>query len=170
MADELQRLMQHVEVVDGACWEWTGAAPNRYGKTRFGGRQTTAHRAVWLAMGGTIPEGFHLDHLCFNTTCVNPAHLEPVTPQENLYRMWDERGRATACPHCGRLYSISNGRKRCKTCERVDTNARGRRRRAAGRTPTSHGLNGYTNYGCRCEACTAAMREYRREWKERQVV
>ncbi|MEV7034630.1 HNH endonuclease signature motif containing protein [Streptomyces sp. NPDC093272] len=35
---------------------------------------------------GPIPAGMELDHLCFVTMCVNPTHMEPVTPEENLRR------------------------------------------------------------------------------------
>lgn len=35
---------------------------------------------------GPIPEGLTIDHLCRNTMCVNPDHLEPVTHRENLMR------------------------------------------------------------------------------------
>jgi hypothetical protein len=45
-----------------------------------------AHRVVFEMYGGVIPDGYELDHLCFNPSCVNPAHLEPVTKAENMRR------------------------------------------------------------------------------------
>lgn len=43
-----------------------------------------------MATGTKIAPGMHIDHKCRNPRCVNPAHLEPVTPSENM-----RRGRAT---------------------------------------------------------------------------
>lgn len=47
-----------------------------------------AHRVTYTLLRGRIPEGMELDHLCRNTTCVNPWHLEPVTGEENKRRHW----------------------------------------------------------------------------------
>ncbi len=35
---------------------------------------------------GPIPDGLDIDHLCLNTVCCNPTHLEPVTRDENSRR------------------------------------------------------------------------------------
>lgn len=70
-----------------ACWEWFGTvSPGGYGTLQVNGRRKQAHRFMYEREIGPIPDGLHLDHLCRNTLCVNPAHLEPVTPQENTRR------------------------------------------------------------------------------------
>lgn len=80
------------EVVDMGygtpCWRWGG----NIGSTGYGwkwlGRkkQVLAHRYMYEQEHGPIPDGLHLDHLCRNPPCVNPAHLEPVTVGENIRR------------------------------------------------------------------------------------
>lgn len=44
------------------------------------------HRVAWQAYRGEIPDGLEVDHLCRNTRCINPYHLEPVPRAENLRR------------------------------------------------------------------------------------
>jgi HNH endonuclease len=75
-------------VPDGDCWRWTGDVSVRgYGRIK----RRAAHRVSYELFVGPIPAGMTIDHLCFNTRCVNPAHLEPVTAEENLRREWEHR-------------------------------------------------------------------------------
>ena len=56
-------------------------------------RGMAAHRFVYQELVGPIPAGHVLDHLCNNVVCVNPAHLEAITHQENTKR--GKHGRST---------------------------------------------------------------------------
>lgn len=123
--DHLARFFKKVNS-RGVCWEWEGQlTPDNYG--RFTARRTTAmaHRWIWEELVGPIPEGYQIDHLCQHTKCVNPDHLEPVTPEEN-YRRKKSCGpkifkqRRTHCKNGhelapDNLYWAKTGR-RCKTC------------------------------------------------------
>lgn len=84
------------------CWVWQRRANNEgYAVGSFvshGGKASDlAHRAIYEQRVGKIPDGMELDHLCFVTMCVNPGHMEIVTPEENLRRrrstpqkVWDD--------------------------------------------------------------------------------
>lgn len=63
-----------------------------------------AHRYMYEREVGQIPEGMHLDHLCRVRACVEPAHLEPVTPRENAVRA------ATYYPGGRNVYQTDGGR------------------------------------------------------------
>jgi len=84
----LERFNRCVTVTASGCFEWkTGKDLDGYGVFYYKGTSVRAHRWAYEHIALTpIPPELHLDHLCKNTSCVNPAHLEPVTPQENLRR------------------------------------------------------------------------------------
>lgn len=105
----------------GGCWLWAGAfSSGGYGHYR----NKSAHRVVYEALVGPIPQGLDLDHLCRVRACVNPRHLEPVTRQENLRRsplVGKFKPRKAVCQrgHAmvdGNLKISRNGDRRCRTC------------------------------------------------------
>lgn len=124
------------QVVTGdpdGCWEWTGPCNEKgYGKFTIGGRaesggkQIKAHRFAYEIRQGPVPEGLELDHLCRNRSCVNAAHLEPVTRRENQRRGQSVSGRNARKTHCkhGHEFTRENTRWRkdgsryCRTCGR----------------------------------------------------
>ena len=78
------------------CWIWQGKKDYGYGRVGMNGTHHRAHRLIYEALKGPIPEGLQLDHLCRNRSCVNPNHLEPVTGAQNCRR---GIGSKTHCKH-----------------------------------------------------------------------
>jgi hypothetical protein len=86
---ELARFFSKVHVVRlTGCWLWRAAtsADGLHGVFGHRGVSTSAYVWSYRWFVGDIPDGLHLDHLCFHGRCVNPAHLEPVTAKENVLR------------------------------------------------------------------------------------
>lgn len=80
-----ERFWSKVEKTE-TCWNWIGTI-ERSGYGRFWlKKNVSAHGFSYLLSGGELINGLHLDHLCRNKRCVNPGHLEQVTPRENTLR------------------------------------------------------------------------------------
>ena len=84
----------------GQCWIWTGARlPFKldYGVFTIGRREgmRRAHRFIWEATYGVIPDGLQVLHRCDRAHCVNPQHLFLGTQQDNMDDM-NQKGRG-AC-------------------------------------------------------------------------
>lgn len=80
---------------EAGCWIWQKATnPGGYGvvvKADGSGATTMAHRRSYETFVGPIPDGLHIDHLCSVPSCINPAHLQPVTQAENNRRAGERR-------------------------------------------------------------------------------
>lgn len=110
-----QRFWPKVDAT-ATCWLWTASLDSSgYGIFHVDGRMLKAHRWAYEHFRGPIPKGLHIDHLCRRRACVNPAHLEPVSHQENM-----RRARRT---HCRRGHELTPENtyiiRTCKACYAV---------------------------------------------------
>lgn len=81
------RLERHIRRDESGCWVWTGAVTSSgYSSIGYDKKVRSAHRVSYEVHVGPIPDGYTIDHLCRVKVCVNPAHLEAVTMQENIAR------------------------------------------------------------------------------------
>lgn len=84
------------------CWIWQKGCCNKgYGfiyiydenaqgtgkkKQRGKSKAHRAHIVSWVLANGPVGADMTLDHLCHNTRCIRPSHLEEVTRPENSAR------------------------------------------------------------------------------------
>lgn len=111
----------------GPCWIWIAAINAKgYGIMSVDVGSTLVHRISYKISGGVIPDGMQIDHLCRVRNCVNPKHLEVVTPRINTHRGYGPaamRARKTHCPkehpYSGdNLYVSPTGNRQCRICIR----------------------------------------------------
>lgn len=119
------RFMALVDKSD-ACWMWLGATQaGGYGRFMDAdGKPVLAHRWSYEHHVGPIPDGLTIDHLCRNTSCVRPDHLEPVTRSLNSWRASTNKDKT----HCKRGHELTPANvysppsrpqvRDCRTCRR----------------------------------------------------
>lgn len=131
--DETERFYLYVDkngplhpIFQSRCWLWTGAKiKGGYAIFRRSvandplSTKVLVHRFAFQMRYGAIPDGMEVDHMCRVRNCVNPHHLDVVTPTENKQRA----GLFNRKDHCGyghpmvdsNIY-ISGRQRSCKTC------------------------------------------------------
>lgn len=127
-----ERFTEKYIVSNDNCWVWQATTKGKhkdyrdqYGQMNVDQVNVGAHRVAYMLFKGEIPEKYVIDHICRNTLCVNPDHLEAITARENICRGYDVKPKKT---HCLRghaltddnvLTRIRNGRlgKQCKQCK-----------------------------------------------------
>jgi hypothetical protein len=78
-----------------SCWNWAGTIEWKgYGRACISGKRGAAHRVMWAAFYGPIPETMCVLHRCDNPRCVNPTHLFLGTVDDNN-KDKKAKGRAT---------------------------------------------------------------------------
>ena len=128
-----QRIESHIERVPfSGCWIWLANIRNGYGRTITGSRTdgsrrlASVHRLLYEKKYGPIETGMEIDHLCRVRCCVNPEHLESVTPKVNRLRgvgFYAQNARKTHCAK-GHPYDEentivkNNGHRLCYACRK----------------------------------------------------
>lgn len=124
-----ERFLSKVEVnkITG-CWEWEATTlRNGYGQIWVKDKMVLAHRVAYILYVGALLPGKQIDHICHNRKCVNPKHLELVTPKENINRGVGNVHKGKT--HCIRgheftkenTYDRGRGDRECRICIKIRT-------------------------------------------------
>lgn len=128
----IERIFSKIEIDTedplGKCWQWTGARDRLgYGYVRFIGDVALCHRLLYawlvhpLTDGGRKANDPVLHHLCNNSSCCNPFHLQITSHKEHMLLTKGTIGylnaAKTSCPNGHQLPQKVDGKpRRCTIC------------------------------------------------------
>lgn len=117
-------IVGRILLIDG-CWVYEGCRNSHgYGQinTKINGiyKRVYLHRIMFEIFIGKLVKGKELDHLCKNTYCVNPYHLEQVSHRVNCLRGISPaslHAKKTRCPKEHQYSHVnSRGQRVCRLC------------------------------------------------------
>lgn len=108
-----EALVKMISIDRHGCWLWRGGR-DQYGVVQWNGKRWLAHRLVYTLAIGTLPRAALLRHDCDKPGCVNPDHLRPGTPADNVEDMLS-RGRG----HWQKIYAAREYRKRLRVAAKL---------------------------------------------------
>lgn len=124
-SESFAALFLKIQFRTDGCWLFTGALSNGYPSRQ-------EYRTVYELLEGPIPEGLEPDHLCRVRACVNPDHLEIVTPHVNMMRSESPMARQARQTHCLRGHALgapsSRGKRECAVCQSIRNEKKRQRR------------------------------------------
>ena len=84
--EQLVQFWMRVDVTgEDDCWPWIGTGNGvGYGQFRVNRKLHLSHRLAKLDVTGDHGTGFVLRHMCNNSSCCNPRHLEYGTQKQNI--------------------------------------------------------------------------------------
>lgn len=136
----IARFWHKVKTVRFGCWGFDTVANSQgYHTFSIDGKNYKAHRVIWELVNGPIPTGLVIDHLCRNRGCVNPGHMETVTPGENTLRGEGPPAQNARRDLCQRGHPFTrdnlkpqrHGYRRCRECSNMRNRRYMAKRRAA---------------------------------------
>lgn len=121
-----QRLVSSIRFTK-TCWIWKARQTSKgYAEFYIKSKPIRAHKLIYEMIVSPVPVGLQLDHLCRVRHCVNPLHLEPVTPKVNVLRgngVTAQNARKTHCikghPLTKENITTTRGSRDCRLCNNI---------------------------------------------------
>ena len=83
----LEAIEEQVSKTESGCWEWPQVNARGYTRVIIEDRYIAVHRLALEAKYEAPLGSQAAHHVCANTKCVNPEHLQPVTHRDNVAEM-----------------------------------------------------------------------------------